>query len=306
MATRHENKGKPRPNGRPARSADGRSLAPAPQIDPLDVATPPVDTRFDRLELKFAIGVDALAGLYRRLSSQLDRDRFSDAEGGYIVDSVYYDSPGYDAYFERARGITPRHKVRLRVYGFGTPDEAAFVEIKTKLRRRVVKRRLLLPFDEAISLCHGNDTKKAVLPAERLLVDDVRRMVSSRAMAPVMHIRYRRSALLGTGSESGLRVTADTAIGYRTDLVENLGAAAMEGEVINPAQALLEVKVNDVVPFWLAREVTSSGAQIRPFSKYCRALETSGLIEARTEAPEYHRPSPGGQMLWNPSSSSAS
>jgi hypothetical protein len=238
--------------------------------------------RFDRLELKFEIESAARARLARTLLGRLAPDPYGDAEGHYQVATVYYDSPEHHAYWDRARGIAPRHKLRIRCYGPTVPETAAtFFEIKTGLSSRVIKRRIALSFEAALALGRGEHPAGVFTALDELLIADLQRLIADYQMGPSALVRYRRQALAGPGD---LRVTFDDRLAFRIDNLEDLADLRSE-PLLEADRHLMEVKVPEVVPYWLTMLVAEGGGTMRSFSKYCRAVEVAGMLSG--PAPAY-------------------
>jgi hypothetical protein len=258
--------------------------------------------RFDRREQKFVVSADGVERMLPEVESRLIVDPHADEQGGYFVSSLYFDNEDRDVYWERARGVTPRHKLRVRVYAPDGP-RATFLEIKTRLRRRVVKRRMSTTVQEALAICSGQAPDRHLEPAEALLVSDVHSMVAARDLAPMCLIRYYRRAWLGPDA---LRVTVDSELSFRTRGLEDFAAPEWDGELLPPDKRVLEVKYPDAIPYWLATLVARHGGAMRRFSKYCHAAELSGLARlpdpTTSEAATYFRS--GRSDAWKPSTAS--
>ena len=84
-------------------------------------------------------------------------------------------------------------------------------------------------------------------------------------------VSYDRQAFQGTG-EGNLRVTFDYNLKCRrNDLRLEHGSG---GEFfLDPSLVVLEVKVTNSVPFWLAGALSELGCYKNSFSKYCTAIE---------------------------------
>ncbi|MFQ5459576.1 MAG: VTC domain-containing protein [Anaerolineae bacterium] len=272
----------PQPEG-PGPVPEATAAPPSLALVPNGVAQ-----RFDRREFKFVVDRDTAQGVLAVVRCRLNPDRHGDARGGYRIATVYYDNDDWDCYWDRARGLKPRQKLRLRHYGAEVPESGpCFVEIKARLRRRVVKRRLRASPKEARALCAGRRWWRAADPLDELLAKDVERMVAQRRLAPACLLRYRREAYADEASD--LRVTVDTGLTYRLEAPDHIEDGRFDGEVLPESQAVLEVKVRDVVPQWLAEALAAGGATMRSFSKYAEAVEASGTLGGVAAAPMERR-----------------
>jgi SPX domain protein involved in polyphosphate accumulation len=89
----------------------------------------------------------------RSLRAYLVPDDHGDSLGSYRLSSLHYDSPDFYSYREKVDGYKFRRKLRIRYYelrGALTADTPVFVEIKQRLNRVTQKRRVLLPYREAL------------------------------------------------------------------------------------------------------------------------------------------------------------
>jgi len=243
----------------------------------MDAFTPSSPTRFIRRELKFLVDADQRRHLTARLLEHMTPDPHGDGAGYYPVVDLYFDNRFHDVYWDYATGIDSRQKLRLRVYG-GGPSSAApisFLELKHKQGGRVYKRRLSLPVDVALAVAGGAWPDGALRRAERRVVEHVHALVERRELVPSMVLRYDRQALRGTGSEGDLRVTFDTNVRFRLhDLVPQPDDQRCDQALVNGGTSIVEVKVDAMVPRWLADLVAGGGCVRQSFSKYCRAFES--------------------------------
>ena len=146
-------------------------------------------------------------------------DDHGDSVGCYYLSSLYYDSPDFRFYWEKVDGIRFRRKLRIRHYESAEPltaDTPVFVEIKQRVNRVTQKRRVLLPYREALRLCNERQVPGA-RPAgsQTRVIDEIVGMLWQYNLRPASLVRYARQALVGTDYDIGLRVTFDTDLTYR-------------------------------------------------------------------------------------------
>lgn len=241
----------------------------------------PLVTRFDRLELKLLVSRQQADTVLPLIRARLTPDPYGLA-GRYRVVSVYFDNAAHDVYFERQRGLTPRHKLRVRYYGLDSPSPVAFVEIKSKVGRRVIKRRAQAAPDTALALLDpdGSVDGHALDETGAGVLREAATMVKSRGFDPTVVLSYQRLAFSGSGAETGLRVTFDDEVRYRFDRPAEYADPEFAGEVLPEGTLVLEVKTPEAVPYWLTHALGQAGCILQSFSKYCRALESSGVLVA--------------------------
>lgn len=61
---------------------------------------------------------------------------------GYVVHSLYFDTPTLDGYARRLARDRVRNRMRVRTYGLPGEDAPVFLEAKRKLARQVIKHRV--------------------------------------------------------------------------------------------------------------------------------------------------------------------
>lgn len=105
-----------------------------------------------RREIKYQISPHEIAGLKRRLASIMRCDRHNGRDG-YLVRSLYFDTPFDTDYEDKIDGYNERQKIRLRLYD--PQDETVKLELKEKKGTVQRKRSLLLNREEAEQMICG-------------------------------------------------------------------------------------------------------------------------------------------------------
>ena len=151
-----------------------------------------------------------------------------DQYGQHTIRNLYYDT---DDYALIRRSIQrPKYKVKFRLRAYGTPmeDTLIFAELKKKYSGVVYK--------------------------------------SEHPIRPKVFLAYERVALCGL-DDPALRVTLDTHLRYRTTRLDCFTDDA--GELICPDDpVILEVKLANAAPLWLARLLRRHKIYMSSFSKY--------------------------------------
>lgn len=231
---------------------------------------------FNRYEIKYLVPREILGDLRAELSRRLDVDSYA-AAGGYGVWSVYYDTTRLRFYWEKIEGLRFRRKLRIRHYGDrlavddGTP---IFVEVKQRVNRVTQKRRVQVPYAEARRLCDQRELIDCA-GSGRAFVEEVLGLVTGLDLRPIAMTGYRREAYVGRDADVGLRVTLDHRVLGR-DRDFHLGADAENRFIVPPRLAVLEVKANERVPYWLTDLTARHNLAVVRMSKYCQSVETFG------------------------------
>lgn len=239
---------------------------------------------FNRFELKYLLTAAAAETLKAELCTRVDPDHYS-GEAGYSVLSLYYDSPEFDFYWDKIEGLKFRRKLRLRAYpqANGTLPSQVMVEIKQRINKTVQKRRIRLPLQAALQLCTAQAQLSARDAFEANVISEVQYLVSAKQLRPSCLIRYHRQAWQGREWHPGLRITFDTELKARVQDLQ-LSAHAADSYFLPPDQCILEVKVDERVPDWLASLLSKHECQLKRVSKYC-----TGLAHCHGLAPTQRR-----------------
>ncbi|MCB0109868.1 MAG: polyphosphate polymerase domain-containing protein [Caldilineaceae bacterium] len=241
-----------------------------------------------RHEIKFLINRAQQVALIDELSAQMQPD--AHGEGGqYLVSSLYYDTADYKAYWDKVDGFDFRRKVRMRLYGNEPvlPESIVYLEIKARVGNRMAKRRLRLTHAEALVLTGQEEAPAAVIPtvrndAEQQVYEELEYLFSALRLQATSVVSYQRLAYGGHEQYPDLRVTFDTAVRGRIDNLSLLSAdAGSSHTILAPGWAILEVKVNQTMPFWLGELLSRHRCVPRRVSKYCAVLERCGTIRRR-------------------------
>ena len=163
----------------------------------------------------------------------------------------------------------------------GTTDQpiapvhhACLGQIKQRIDRSTQKKRIRLPYGEALRLCDGR-VEVDHEPVDARVVGEVLSLAHERDLRPVCLVGYEREALLGRDADLGLRITFDRRLrGRDRDL--DLGIDALNRHLIRPDLMVIEVKVDERVPYWLTNRLAAHSLRLVRLSKYCQGVEAFG------------------------------
>lgn len=232
--------------------------------------------KFNRFELKYVITLQQAERIKTALRAYLIPDEHGNKNGRYAVGSLYYDSPDFRCYREKVDGIKFRRKLRIRRYEAGealTDEALVFVEIKQRIDRVTQKRRAILPYREALRLCNDRQIPEHQA-GDEAVIDEIFVYLGQYNLRPVSIVRYDRQAFVGTEYDIGLRVTFDTALSFQTHRL-HLHEQPSGLFMLPPTQVVMEIKVNERIPYWLTELVAAHNLQMVRVSKYCRSIEAA-------------------------------
>jgi len=234
---------------------------------------------FNRFELKYLISLKKAEAFKQDLRTYLSVDSNGNDSGRYRLGNLYYDSPDLRCYQEKEDGVRVRRKLRIRYYetdALFTEGKPVFVEIKQRIDRVTQKRRIVLPYFEALRLCNDR-----VLPdhldEDRATLEEIYAFVWQYNLQPSMIVRYTRMAFVGKRFDISLRITFDTSLVCQP-LPLRLHEQWTGLPLLDTGWVVMEIKVNDRIPLWLTQLIGAHNLKTVPFSKYSRSIAACNAI----------------------------
>ena len=219
---------------------------------------------FKRKEVKYLLTEAQLAALRPVMETHMEPDAFAHSS----ISNLYYDTP--DFRMLRRSQEKPVYKEKLRLRSYGVPDEETqvFPEIKKKAEGIVYKRRVSMSYGDAIRYLSRRR------PGEdgQIFQELNWMLISYGSLAPRIFLSYERDSWKGREDPS-LRLTLDREILWRTEALD-LRRGAWGEPLLEPNQVLMEVKISNAAPLWLAEALSENGIFPISFSKCGRAFET--------------------------------
>lgn len=213
---------------------------------------------FKRYEKKYMME----PGQYERFRAALDEhikpDRFFES----TVCSIYYDTDNYSLIRNSIEKPVYKEKLRLRSYNVPAPDGEAFVELKGKFKGLVYKRRVMMEPRQAMEYLAGERPS----PYDGQIVREVDWFLKTTPVSPKVYIACDRQAYVAKADEA-LRITFDENIRWR-DTQLDLCAGSHGKSILPSGFVLMELKIPDACPMWLARMLSEHGVFPAGFSKY--------------------------------------
>lgn len=212
---------------------------------------------FERIEKKYRLNQEQYDLFLESAAENIHMDEY----GLHTIRNIYYDTPDYELIRRSIDKPKYKEKFRLRGYGDIQEDSPVFLEIKKKYCGVVYKRRTQLALMKARTYLESGivGEKKSQIMKE---IDYFIRFYHPR---PRVYLAYDREAFVGNEDED-LRITVDRNIrsrGHRLELTYD-----GECRMLNPGEYLMEVKVKEAYPLWLADLLGKLGIYPTSFSKY--------------------------------------
>ncbi len=226
---------------------------------------------FQRYEFKYFLPKSKADKIIPALLSYMEWDPYIKGSGRdyYPVLSLYFDSPDFGCFWDKESGIADRKKLRFRFYQQEVEGAPIFLEIKRKKDALIIKDRIKIePAD-----CDGNklDDKLRTLFSADPDNDFLRELIwfkRRNVLRPKIFVSYNRKALVGK-IDKKFRVTFDYDIKAAVSKSINYDGRLRE---IYPDGVVLEVKYNNVLPFWFQEIIQKYQLERLAFSKYCNAV----------------------------------
>lgn len=228
---------------------------------------------FERREIKFLLSGEQYSVLKKVLTEYMEPDPYCRDGKTYSIFNVYYDTDNFDLIRKSIEKPYYKEKVRLRSYMSPVcDDDRVFLEIKKKIGGIVNKRRVVMTHKEAIDY-----VKEGIYPPDngkylrRKVLAELDVIFDRYDLKPKQYISYERAAFFGK-DDKNFRLTFDKNITARRENVA-LDTESYGEQLIPQDSRLMEVKVSDSIPVWLADMLAELRIYKTSFSKYGTAYK---------------------------------
>ena len=213
---------------------------------------------FRRTEKKYLLSAEQYARLWPCMEPYLEPDEYPASK----VCSLYYDTADYQLIRHSIEGPVYKEKLRLRSYCVPGPEDTVFVELKKKFKGVVYKRRITMPAREAEAwLDEGRP------PAgDSQMIREIAWVLQTLHPRAKVYLACDRLAWRAR-EDHELRITFDRNIRWREDELSLCDGDRGE-ELLEPGKVLMEIKVPEAAPLWLAHLLSEQRVFPVSFSKY--------------------------------------
>lgn len=218
---------------------------------------------FQRKEVKYLLSDEQLAALMPILKAHMEPDAFPHSS----ISNLYYDTDDYRMIRRSLEKPQYKEKLRLRSYGIPGDESMVFPEIKKKAQGIVYKRRVSMPYSQAVDFLAG----ASPAPEGQIYRELGWMLASYPRLSPKVFLSYERDSWQGT-EQRELRLTLDRDIHYRTERLD-LQHGTFGTDILQPGQTLMEVKIPGATPLWLSHALSILGIFPTSFSKYGEAYK---------------------------------
>ena len=219
-----------------------------------------------RYEWKYILSAEQTAFFCEQLKGHMVPDEY----GLTTIASLYYDTPDCRLIRESIDKPEFKEKIRLRSYGPADDNTPVYLELKRKAYGVVYKRRVQSTVPQAEQFLSGE--------SEFYSDGQINREITYfrdyyHTLVPSCMILYDRTAY--REPDGDLRLTIDRNPRYRID---GFRFDRTDGiPLLNPGETILEIKVQDTIPLWLVRILSTGGIRHESISKYGEAYRKEFL-----------------------------
>jgi len=211
---------------------------------------------FKRIEKKYLMNKDVKDEFLKRVQDRLEKDKYFSS----TICNIYFDTCDNDLIINSIEKPIFKEKVRLRSYFSPKMEEDVYLEVKTKYKGIVGKRRVKLMLSDFYDYLESGTFKDSQIMRE------LDYFFKYYDLKPSIFIGYDRNSYKSY-EDDDLRITIDSNLrSRRENLKLDLGSS---GEYyFNEDMYIMEIKTLEAMPEWLSR--TLSDLKIFPvsFSKY--------------------------------------
>jgi hypothetical protein len=234
---------------------------------------------FARYEFKYILDLRLRQLIENEISHFMEIDGHTDPalDHQYFVRSLYFDSPGNFAFYEKTDGVKTRHKFRIRTYGNVFDGRSPILlEEKGRHNERTYKTRTQIDYDHLSAFIHN---PKKVLEIDQYRdIAIVQKFVSNHFRSeinPKVLVDYLRRPYTSQ-FDMNFRITFDHKI-YATATNQLFGPLKSSAKLCLRGSSIMEVKFNRRIPAWFHRILQAYDLRRVSVSKFVVGMKTCGL-----------------------------
>lgn len=224
---------------------------------------------FQRVEKKYLMTAEICQLFQKEIQAYMQADQY----GLHTICNIYFDTISDELIRNSIEKPVYKEKLRLRSYGIPNYNSQVFLEIKRKYKGIVYKRRVAMTLKEAsYYLEHGIRPKN-----DSQILKEIDYFIKFYKPIPKLYLAYDRVAFFGK-EDNNIRMTIDANIRSRKD-----DLALEQGDrgelLLEQDMYLLEIKVPNAYPIWLAEILSKLEIYPISFSKYGNIYKQNLLKE---------------------------
>lgn len=236
-----------------------------------------------RNEFKYLVPNEHLSGLRKAIMSFAEEDPNAPLESlhhQYTVRSIYFDTTGFEYYWDKRHGIKSRKKLRIRSYNtlddYPDRNPVVFLEVKRKEIDFIDKNRCKVKWNDLEKLLQTGDLERYVISShDPEIYDEASRFffhLKGKNLRPVVLVVYEREAFYSK-FDPYFRISLDKNI--RSLLFPGVNQLFRVGglETCFYKDFVLELKFSGAFPSWMSDILFRYRLTRQALSKYKFSLD---------------------------------
>lgn len=251
-----------------------------------------------RHEFKYAISPEQRLQILERAADNVLPDEHGQplkyGTRGYVVHSLYFDTPKLDDYQARLESKQVRVRLRIRTYGAEGERHPVYLEDKRKFFERVMKHRVKVGTTEDwAAATHPHPWVPLAERTQgrgRYAAQHFLRRVEDEGRVPVSIVHYIREAFVDPRpSFEQVRLTFDHEVSSTTAPGPRELYTGPDVDLLPEGWMVMELKFGDDRPEWMRQMVHDLRLHAEPFSKFGLSL-ARGVREDRPADLKFFTP----------------
>lgn len=212
---------------------------------------------FKRVEEKYVLTEEQKQLLFEAITPYLKKDKFYKA----TICNIYFDTDHNDLIIRSLEKPLFKEKIRLRSYQIPSLEDDVFLEVKTKYKGIVGKRRIKMKLKD---FYHYIQTH--TFDENNQIMKEIDYFFTYYRLKPALYIAYDRESYQSK-EDKNLRITIDENLRSRSDDLQlELGDAGFR--YFKEDYSIMEIKTLGSMPLWLVRTLSNLKIYPTSFSKY--------------------------------------
>ncbi len=211
---------------------------------------------FKRVEKKFLLTEEEYQELFKRINKYIKKDKYFAS----TICNIYYDNNRSDILLNSIERPVYKHKIRLRSYGIPSLEDDVFLEIKSKYKKVVGKRRIKMKLKDFKKY---QRTKKYT--GNNQIMKELDYLFHYYDLKPAYYVAYDRKCYVGKAEEH-LRITVDENLRSRKHHL-TLEYGDQGRKHFKDKRYIVEIKTLGAMPLWLVRNLSELKIYTTSFSK---------------------------------------
>lgn len=195
--------------------------------------------------------------LFEDISKHLREDEYFES----TICSIYLDNDNNDLIINSIEKPLYKNKVRIRSYGIPTLDDYVYLEIKSKYKRVVGKRRIRIKLRD-----YYKYIQEGIYDINNQIMREIDYLFKYYKLYPKMFVAYDRKSYIGIADEN-LRITIDSKLRSRRNNLQ-LEVGDSGDNYFEKEYYIMEIKTLEAMPLWLVRCLSKLEIYPTSFSKY--------------------------------------